>query len=166
VSVAPPPVLLETTRDLYFGSVGPGSDVSVPAEPPYAAGTWSAAVRFGSLAKQWNWGISFTLPTQLVSGTGATLPVSFNGAQYGWICVWNTSNGTPADCAVMEQTFNPASHASPGTPVVVDIPNNSPGNNNFAADVYLGGRLTVPSVGTLAPGLYSAPIRITLARVN
>lgn len=164
VSVAPPPILLETTRNLYFGSVGPGMTVSVPARPPYTAGTWSAAARFGNLRKTVTYGVTFVLPSQLVSGSGATLPVSFSGTQYGWMCAWNTSSGTPGVCAVQQASFDPSSHSG-GTPLIIDFPNNTPGNNNFAADVYLGGRLTVPS-GTIAPGLYSAPIRITLARVN
>ena len=82
VRVAPPPILLETTRDLYFGSVGPGSDVAVPAQPPYTAGTWSAGVRFTNLRKTVTYGIRFTLPTSLSNGT-QTLPVSWNGTQYG-----------------------------------------------------------------------------------
>lgn len=163
VSVAPPPVLLETTRNLYFGLVGPGSDVSVPARPPYTAGTWSAAARFGNLRKTVNYGVTLTLPTALSKGSGPTLPVSWNGTQYGWICVWNTSSGTPSACTVMQQAFNPASHTS--APLVIDLPNNTPGNNNFAADVYVGGRLTIPS-GPLAPGVYSAPLRITVSTIN
>lgn len=162
VTVAPPPILLETTRNLYFGSVGPGSDVIVPAQPPYTAGTWSAGARFGNLRKNVNYGVTLTLPTQLTRGT-RTIPVSWNGTQYGWLCVWNTSNGTPDVCTVLQQAFNPAAHTS--TALVIDLPNNTPGNNNFAADVYIGGRLTVPG-GTLAPGTYSAPINITLARIN
>jgi hypothetical protein len=162
VSVAPPPILLESTRNLYFGSVGPGSDVIVPARAPYTAGTWSAGARFGNLRKNVNYGVTLTLPTQLTRGT-RTIPVSWNGTQYGWLCVWNTSNGTPDVCTVMQQAFNPASHTS--TALVIDLPNNTPGNNNFAADVYIGGRLTVPG-GALAPGTYSAPINITLARIN
>lgn len=162
VSVAPPPILLETTRDLYFGSVGPGSDVIVPAEPPYASGTWSAGVRFSNLRKNVNYGVTLTLPSQLLRGT-ASIPVSWNGTQYGWLCVWSTASGTPDACTVMEQAFNPASHTA--SPLVIDLPNNSPGNNNFAADVYVGGRLTVPG-GTLAPGTYTAPLTVTLARIN
>jgi hypothetical protein len=163
VRVAPPPVLLETTRDLYFGSVGPGSNVSVPAQPPYTAGTWSAGVRFTNLRKTVTYGIRFTLPASLTNGT-QTLPVSWNGTQYGWLCVWNTSNGTPAACAVQQQSFNPASHTT-GSGLVVDLPNNTPGNNNFAADVYVGGQLTVPNV-TLAPGVYSAPLTVTVTVLN
>lgn len=163
VTVAPPPILLETTRDLYFGSVGAGMVVDVPAEPPYAAGTWSAAARFGNLRKTVTYGVTFTLPSQLVNGSGATIPISFDGTEYGWMCAWNTSSGTPGVCAVQEADFNPTSHTA--TPLVIDFPNNTPGNNNFAADLYLGGRLSVPS-GAVAPGLYSAPISITLARVN
>lgn len=163
VRVAPPPVLLETTRDLYFGSVGPGSDVVVPARPPYTAGTWSAGARFGNLRKTVNYGVTLTLPTALSKGSGPTLPVSWNGTQYGWMCVWNTTAGSPGVCGVQQTAFNPASHAS--TPLVINLPNNTPQNNVFAADIYIGGRLTIPNA-PLAPGLYSAPIRITVATIN
>lgn len=163
VSVAPPPILLETTRNLYFGLVGPGSDVSVPAQPPYAAGTWSAGARFGNLRKTVNYGVTLTLPTVLSKGSGPTLPVSWNGTQYGWLCVWNTTTGTPATCGVQQAAFNPANHTS--APLVINLPNNTPQNNVFAADVYVGGRLTIP-VAPLAPGVYSAPIRITVTVIN
>jgi hypothetical protein len=163
VTVAPPPILLETTRSLYFGSVGPGSDVVVPAQPPYAAGTWSAGARFGNLRKTVNYGVTLTLPTELSRGSGATLPVTWSGTQYGWLCVWNTTSGTAAACGVQQQQFNPAAHTS--TPLVIDLPNNTPQNNVFAADVYVGGRLTIPNQ-PLVPGVYSAPIRITVASIN
>lgn len=163
VRVAPPPILLETTRDLYFGSVGPGSDVSVPAQPPYTAGTWSAGARFSNLRKTVTYGVTLTLPTALSKGSGPTLPVTWSGTQYGWICVWNTTTGTAAGCGVQQASFNPASHTS--TPLIIDLPNNTPQNNVFAADVYVGGRLTIPNV-PLAPGVYSAPIRITVANIN
>ena len=163
VRVAPPPILLETTRDLYFGSVGPGSDVIVPAQPPYDAGTWSAGARFSNLRKTVTYGITLTLPTELSRGTGPTLPVSWSGAQYGWLCVWNTTTGTPAGCGVQQEDFDPSAHTS--TPLIVDLPNNTPQNNVFAADVYVGGRLTIPNQ-PLAPGVYSAPIRITVAAIN
>jgi hypothetical protein len=164
VSVAPPPILLETTRDLYFGSVGSGMVVSVPAQPPYTAGTWSAAARFGNLSKTVVYGVTLTLPAQLTSGSGATMPVSWSGTQYGWLCVWNFNTGTPGVCAVQERTFSPADHTSSGTPLVIDLPNNTPQNQVFTADVYVSGQLTVPA--SPPPGLYTAPLRITLARIN
>jgi hypothetical protein len=164
VRVAPPPILLETTRNLYFGSVGPGSDVVVPAQPPYTAGTWSAGARFSNLRKTVNYGVTLQLPTVLTKGNGgATLPVSWNGTQYGWMCVWNATTGTADVCGVQQTAFNPASHTA--TPLVINLPNNTPQNNVFSADVYVGGRLTIPNA-PLAPGLYSAPIRITVATIN
>jgi hypothetical protein len=163
VRVAPPPILLETTRELYFGSVGPGSDVVVPAQPPYTAGTWSAGARFGNLRKTVNYGVTLTLPTALSKGSGPTLPVSWNGTQYGWMCVWNATTGTPSVCGVQQVSFNPTSHTA--TPLVINLPNNTPQNNVFTADIYVGGRLTVPNV-SLSPGVYSAPIRITVAAIN
>lgn len=164
VKVAPPPILLETTRNLYFGSVGPGSDVPVPAQPPYSAGTWSAGVRFNNLRKTVRYGIRFTLPANLTNGT-TNLPVSWNGTQYGWMCVWNTTTSTPASCNVQQAAFNPTGHTSAGSELLVDLPNNTPQNNVFAADVYIGGRLTVPAV-SLAPGVYSAPLTVTISVLN
>lgn len=162
VQVAPPPILLTTTRDLYFGSVSPGQVVSVPARPAYPVGTWAAGARFSNLRKTVTYGIRFTLPSQLTSGT-ATLPVSWTGTQYGWLCVWNATSGTAGVCAVQDASFSPASYTTAN--LVMDLPNNTPQNNVFAADVYVGGRLTVPG-GTLKPGTYSAPITITVSVIG
>jgi hypothetical protein len=162
VLVAPPPILLTTTRDLYFGNVGQGQVVSVPAQPPYPVGTWAAGARFENLRKTVRYGVSFILPTQLTNGT-STMAVSWNGAQYGWLCVWNQTSGTPGVCGVQQSSFNPSQYT--GTPMVVDLPNNVPQNNVFAFDLYVGGRLTVPT-GALKPGTYSAPLRITVAVIN
>lgn len=162
VLVAPPPILLSTTRDMYFGNVSPGQVISVPAQSPYPTGTWSGAARIGNLAKTVRYGVTFTLPTQLTNGT-ATMAVSWNGTQYGWLCVWNQTTGTPGVCGVQQGNFNPSQYTS--TPMVVDLPNNVPQNHVFAFDVYIGGQLTVPS-GTLKPGTYSAPLRITVAVLN
>lgn len=164
VKVAPPPILLETTRNLYFGSVGPGSDVPVPAQPPYTAGTWSAGVRFSNLRKTVQYGVRFTLPASLSNGT-TSIPVTWTGTQYGWMCVWNQTTSTPASCNVQQQSFSPAAHAGAGSELLVDLPNNTPQNNVFAADVYVGGRLVVPAT-SLAPGVYSAPLTVTIAVLN
>jgi hypothetical protein len=64
---------------------------------------------------------------------------------------------------VSQGNFNPSSYTS--TPMVIDLPNNTPQNHVFAADVYVGGRLTVPS-GALKPGTYSAPLRITVSVIG
>ncbi|HET7234387.1 MAG TPA: hypothetical protein VFJ16_30515 [Longimicrobium sp.] len=164
VIVAPPPILLTTTRDLYFGNVSPAQVISVPARPTYPVGTWAAGARFGNMAKTVRYGVRFTLPTQLTNGT-ATMPVSFNGTQYGWLCVWNQTAGTAGVCAVQDASFNPSSYTSAASPLVIDLPNNTPQNHVFAADVYVGGRLTVPS-GSLKPGTYSAPITITVSVIG
>jgi len=164
VLVAPPPVLLTTTRDLYFGSVGPGQVITVPARPAYPVGTWAAGARIGGLAKTVRYGMRLTLPTQLLNGT-ASMPVSFNGTQYGWLCVWNQTVGTPGVCAIQDLNFNPSSHTTAATAYQIDLPNNTPQNHVFAADVYVGGQLSVPA-GSLKPGTYSAPITITVAVIG
>jgi hypothetical protein len=163
VVVAPPPILLTTTRDLYFGNVGQGQVVSVPAQPgSYPVGTWAAGARFENLRKTVQYGITLTLPSQLANGT-STMAASWNGNQYGWLCVWNQTTGTPGVCGVQQGNFNPSQHT--GAPLVVDLPNNVPQNNVFAFDVYIGGQLTVPA-GSLRPGTYSAPLQITVAVLN
>jgi hypothetical protein len=164
VTVAPPPILLEDTRDLHFGNVGPGQVVSVPARPPYDAGTWSAGVRFSNLRKTVRYGVHLTLPAALTNGT-VQMPVSWSGTQYGWICVWNATTHTADSCNVQQQTFSPDAHTSAGTAIVIDLPNNTPQNNVFAADVYVGGQLTVPS-GSLVPGVYTAPLTATIFILN
>jgi hypothetical protein len=164
VLVAPPPILLTTTRDLYFGNVGPGDVISVPARPAYPVGTWAAGARFGNLAKTVRYGVTFTLPTRLSNGT-ATMPVTWNGTQYGWLCVWNQTTGTAGVCAVQDASFDPSAHTTVGTAMVIDLPNNTPQNHVFAADVYVGGRLAVPS-GSLKPGTYSAPLTITVTVIG
>ena len=164
VLVAPPPILLTTTRDMYFGNVSQGQVVSVPAQPPYPVGTWSAAARIGNLAKTVKYGVRFTLPTQLSNGT-ATMPVTWNGTQYGWLCVWNQTVGTAGVCAIQDVAFDPSAHTTLATAMVIDLPNNTPQNHVFAADIYVGGQLTVPT-GALKPGTYSAPLTMTVSVIN
>ena len=164
VLVAPPPILLTTTRDLYFGNVDPGQVIAVPARPAYPTGTWAAGARFGNLAKTVRYGVRFTLPTQLSNGT-ATMPVSWNGTQYGWLCVWNQTVGTAGVCAVQDASFNPSSHTTVASALVIDLPNNTPQNHVFVADIYVGGQLSVPA-GSLKPGTYSAPLTITVSVIG
>ena len=165
VRVAPPPILLESTRDLYFGYVGPGDVVTVPAQPPYSAGTWSAGVRFSNLRKTVRYGIRLTLPANISNGT-VNLPVSWSGAQYGWLCVWNATTSTAASCDAQQTTYDPSVHSGSGPYLQLDLPNNTPQNNVFAADVYVGGRLTVPAAQPLPPGTYSAPLTVTITVLN
>lgn len=160
VDVAPPPILFTTIRDLEFGRVGPGQVVDVPAQPPYAPGTWAAGARFGNIRKTDEYGISFTLPTQLVSGT-ATLPVSFAGNTHGWLCAWTS---TPSNCNALSANVDPSTHTTAGTAYVLDLPNNSP-SNDFTVDVYVGGVLTVPG-GAVKPGVYTATLSVTVTRLN
>lgn len=164
VTVAPPPILLTTTRDLYFGLVERAQVVDVPAQPPYTAGTWSAGVRFSNLRKTVQYGISFTLPTALVNGS-TSMPVSFSGTRYGWLCVWNATTSTAGACDAQQTSFSPASYTAAGAYLVLDLPNNTPQNNVFAADVYVGGRLTTPDQ-PLPPGTYSAPVTVTISVLN
>jgi hypothetical protein len=121
-------------------------------------------VRFSNLRKTVRYGVHLTLPTALSNGT-VQMPVSWSGTQYGWMCVWNATTHTAASCNVQQVSFSPAAHTSAGNPVIIDLPNNTPQNNVFAADFYVGGQLTVPAV-SLAPGTYSAPLTVTLFLLN
>jgi hypothetical protein len=164
VTVASPSVLLEDLRDLQFGTVSPGQVITVPSQWPYTAGTWAGGVRFSNLRKTVSYSVHFTLPATLSNGT-TSMPVSFAGTQYGWMCVWNATTHTAASCNVQQVSFSPAAHTSAANPLVIDLPNNTPQNNVFAGDFYVGGQLTVPS-GALLPGTYSAPLTVTLAILN
>ncbi len=155
VEVAGPPILLETVRNLEFGSVTAGQVKDVTALGPHGAGTVSGGVRFTNLRKQNVHNIRFTLPANLVRG-GSSIPVSWSGTQYGSLCVWNN---TPSDCNVLSLPFSPAAHTL--LPLIVAIPINSPGNN-FSGDVYFGGRLSAPATG-LVPGLYTGTISVILS---
>lgn len=158
--VAPPPILLNSTRDLYFGEVTQGQTITVPARSPYPSGTYAAGARFSGLRKNRRYTVYFALPANLTSGS-SSIPVSFNGNSFGWTCVFTTN---PAVCDAFQADFNPSAHTSAGTALILDIPNNAPGNS-FVADFYLGGLLTVPT-GPLVPGSYSAPMSVFIALTN
>ena len=126
-------------------------------QPPYAAAPPSLLAFLRLERDDFNCGdLPQPMPTE---------PVSWNGTQYGWLCVWNTTTSTPASCNVQQMAYNPTSHTGAGNELMVDLPNNTPQNNVFAADVYIGGRLTVPNV-SLAPGVYSAPLTVTITVLN
>jgi hypothetical protein len=110
------------------------------------------------------YGVQLTLPSQLTNST-ASMPVTWTGTQYGWLCVWNATTGTAGVCAVQDASFDPSAHTTAANAFQIDLPNNTPQNNVFAADIYVGGRLAVPS-GSLRPGTYSAPITITVTVLN
>lgn len=158
VAVAAPPILLENSRNLQFGSVSAGEEMSVTAIGPHAEGTISAAIRFGNIRKQEDQTLGFTLPVSLVHAGGGSLPVSWSGVQYGSVCIWAS---TPGTCNVLSLAFSPAAHTA--TPIQISIPNNMPGNN-FTGDVYIGGRLTVPASG-IVPGVYTGTITVIMAPV-
>lgn len=161
VTVVSPPLIFVNSRTLEFGQVAPGQTVSVPAREPFPSiATWSAGFRFFNLRKQVDYALWFTLPTQLTRGT-ASIPVSFSGTQYGWICIWSTS---AAACNALGAAFSPAAHASAASAYTIDLPNNTPGNN-FVGEFYVGGLLSVPNA-PLPPGTYTAPLTITLAPIN
>jgi hypothetical protein len=158
VTVAPPPILLENLRNLQFGSVTPGQVVTVNAVGPHAPGTISAGARFTGIRKQDDYDIRFQLPTHLVNGS-SSIPVFWDSTQYGWLCIWTTS---ASNCDARQLAFSP--HLYTSSPLLIVIPNNTPGNN-YTGDVYLGGRLAVPSAG-VTPGVYTGTITIYLTRVS
>lgn len=151
------------TRNLAFGVVTPGAapvNVAVPA----AAAPQSATVHSGEyrLNVGSSRGLSFniTTPTQLVSGA-SSMPVSFNGMQYGAWCV--TANGS----ACTPTAFNPATAAN------VNACKQTLGNGNCHPNrvftsaeqlsVFIGGMLTVPA-GARA-GTYTATVTLNITQV-
>jgi hypothetical protein len=158
VEVAPPPILLENLRNLQFGTVTLGQVVTVNALGPHTAGTISAGARFANIRKTSDYNLRFGLPGHLVNGS-SSIPVTWTGTQFGSLCIWSN---TAATCDAVERSFSPQAHTS--TPLLIIIPNSSP-SNNFSADVYLGGRLEVPS-SSLIPGVYTGTITIFLTAVS
>jgi hypothetical protein len=88
--------------------------------------------------------LTFTLPTQLVSGTGQTMPITF-AADSGLI-VWNRSGG-------------PQTKFDPAIPRTLSLPKPSNG-----ARVYLGG--TAAPTSTQAPGDYTATVLMVVANAG
>jgi spore coat protein U-like protein len=158
VTVVSPPILLTNLRNLEFGSVGPGQVIDVPALGPHPSGTVSAGMRFGDLRKQRTYGLTLTLPASLVRGT-SSIPVSWNGTQYGSLCSWSSS---PSECNALSIAFSPDAHTT--VPLPVSFPINTP-SNNFSADIYIGGRLSVPTY-LVAPGVYQGTITATLTVIS
>jgi len=158
VTVVSPPILLTNLRNLEFGSVGPGQVVDVAALGPHPSGTVSAGMRFGDLRKQRTYGLTLSLPATLVRGS-SSIPVSWNGTQYGSLCSWSSN---PSECNALSLAFSPSAHTT--LPLPVTFPINTPGNN-FSADVYIGGRLSVP-IDLVAPGVYQGTITATLTVIS
>lgn len=158
VTIAAPPILLENLRNLQFGTVGSDQVVNVDALGPHTAGTMSAGMRFSDLRKQRTYGLTLTLPADLVRGTNS-IPVSWTGTQFGSLCSWSSS---PSECNLLAVPFSPSAHTL--VPLTVSYPINTPGNN-FSADVYIGGRLSVPA-NLVTPGVFQGTITATLTVIS
>ena len=142
-------------RAIGFGNVTPGATTSrtiTTAADSSASGVghFNFAGVNGNRAVQ----LTFDLPSVLThSGTGSTMPVSFNG-NYGLYC-FNRNSGVHA-CTL----FNP----SPGgadPSVIVITPPAPPRNGTFR--VYLGGAVS-PGTG-VGPGTYQGIVTLTMVRI-
>lgn len=152
------------TRNLTFGTVTPLTGASAQVDVPAAVAPLGPSVQSGEFrfdVTSAN-GVDFqvTVPAALTSGALPSLPVSFNGPQYGAYCV--TEGGAcaltgfdptgPGLVRVCEQTrpngtCHPARVFDPGTELAV----------------YIGGRLTVPP--SARAGIYTGVITFTIVQV-
>lgn len=151
VDILYPPLSGVGIRPLDFGAIIPGAGaVTVLPRTPRGA-------EFRIKGTKWRKSvdISLTLPTQMTSSTGATIPLNFNG-NYAALCEIDTTNTCVAASYL---AWNPVT-----TPTFRDTPTRyQPGRKVYAYDdysVYVGGAAT-PATATPA-GSYSATIGIVI----
>jgi len=152
--VLPPPVTGTGIQELRFGSARPGDAVDVPPGPAApGAATSSAGWHFGNIRKGRWVSLALTLPPTLQRGAYA-IPVDWDNADYGRICVARASGACALDGA-----FNPGASPSLNFYLSPTLP-----GNNFDVSLYTGARVTVPAV--IPPGVYSATVVATFAYVT
>jgi hypothetical protein len=139
------------TRALQFGVIVPGT-TNVTILPNSAAG---AQFRISGVKNRKSIDISVTLPTQLTSPAGATIPLSFNG-NYAALCEIDTTGTCDAASYF---AWNPVT-----TPSFRDQPTRyKPGRKVYAYDayqVYLGG--VASPAANQRQGTYTASIGVLL----
>ena len=154
--VLTPAVTGSGVRPVEFGTVTPGTPVARTISS--AADSTGAGISLFSFA-----GVSGARDAQLVFSwanllepiTGMSIPLSLDGS-YGMHCFDRKTQ--PPVCT----TFNPGS-AGGTSGTIVATPPAPPGGNTGTLRVYLGGALNPPA--SLAPGLYTATISVTLTRL-
>ncbi len=126
--------------DLAFGTVVPGTPVTVNPRTSTAAGKF---VLHGARNAQFS--ATFTLPGVLQAGVGGpTMPIAF---------------GATAGCHDNRDRQNQCTLWNPSTPLVQRIRNTPPPNDTYF--VWIGG--TVSPGPTQGPGVYQGTITITAA---
>lgn len=141
--VLPGTLIFLALRDLQFGALTPGTPKTVPPTAPDAGYFQVEGERNQRV------GLTLSLPTELARfGGGAVVPVSFGAAS----AVVNRLNPLPSGAG--SSTFDPAA----GTTARFG-PTPRP-----QLHVYLGGTAS-PAVG-VPPGLYTAPVVLTVAYLN
>lgn len=154
--VLTPAVTGSGVRPVEFGTVTPGTPVvrtisSAADSTATGISLFSFAGITGARAAQ----MVFTWANLTEPISGMSIPLSLNGS-YGMHCFDRKTQ--PAVCTL----FNPGSAAGT-TGTVVATPPAPPGGNTGTLRVYLGGALNPPA--SLAPGLYTATISVTLTRL-
>jgi hypothetical protein len=147
-----PPLVGVGVRPLEFGFLMPGTGpVTVLPNTP-RSGEW----RLSGIRNRKSIDISFALPANLVSASGRTMPIDFNGS-FAATCEINTP-GNACDMATY-MTWNPVT-----TPSMRDLPERArPGRPKFTTTdykVFIGGRVN-PAANTAA-GVYTGTITITV----
>jgi hypothetical protein len=152
--ILPPPVTGTGMQELRFGQVTLGQTVDVPPAPAASgAQTSSAGWHFGNIRKGRWVSLALSLPAALTRG-GSSIPIDWNNANYGLICV----SGGSGVCA-MTGAFNPGAWPS----MFFQLSNSLPGNN-FDVRLYVGSRIQVPA--QVPPGVYTATVTAIFAYVN
>jgi hypothetical protein len=140
------------TRALQFGVIVPGT-TNVTVVPNTTA---DARFRIAGVKNRKSVDISFTLPTQLTSPAGATIPLSFNG-NYAALCEINDGTGVCEPASYF--AWNPVTTSS-----FHDQPTRyKPGRPRYTYDgyqVYLGG--VASPAANQRQGTYTASIGVLL----
>lgn len=148
-----PPLTAVGVKPLQFGTIPAGTTTATVLPRTAQGGEW----RLTGLRNRKTAQISFALPTSLVTASGATMPIDFNGNFAASCEIDRTTNA--CDPATV-QTWNPVT-----TPVMTDYPERAkPGRPKFTDpeyQVYIGGRVT-PGTNPRA-GRYTGTITITVA---
>lgn len=147
-----PPLVGVGVRPLEFGVIMPGTgSVTVLPNTP-RSGEW----RLTGIRNRRSIDIRFAFPANLVSASGSTMPIDFNGS-FAATCEIDTP-GNACDMTTY-MTWNPVT-----TPSMRDLPERAkPGRPKFSTTdykVFIGGRVTP---GTTTPaGVYTGTITITV----
>lgn len=147
-----PPLTASGTHALDFGIIIPGATTAIVNPRTNPGGEFRIT---GTKARK-SVDISFTLPANLVSATGATIPLSFNG-NYAALCEVDDATGLCQSASYV--AWNPIT-----TPVFRDTPfrymagRKTYTYNSYA--VYLGGQ-ALPATSQAA-GHYSGTVAVQI----